>query len=126
MQDVTGVIVGDQDVGKPCLLITYTSNAFPQENVPPALDPWAAAIPVKGKELVFKLWDTRGHQDYDALRPFVYPQADVILVCFSVASAVSFENVLTRWLPEIQEHRLDIPILLVGTKSDPKSGQISG
>jgi Ras-related C3 botulinum toxin substrate 1 len=118
MQDVKCVVVGDQDIGKTCLLITYTSNAFPQENVPPAMELWASTIPVKGKEITFRLWDTRGHQDFDHVRPLAYPQTDVFLVCFSVTSPVSFENVLTRWLPEIKQHSPDTPILLVGTKSD--------
>ena len=31
--------------------------------------------------------------DYDRLRPLSYPQTDVFLVCFSVVSPASFENV---------------------------------
>jgi len=32
-------------------------------------------------------------EDYDRLRPLSYPQTDVFLVCFSVVSPASFENV---------------------------------
>ena len=34
-----------------------------------------------------------GQEDYYRLRPLSYPQTDVFLVCFSVASRASFENV---------------------------------
>ena len=34
-----------------------------------------------------------GQEDYDRLRPLSYPQTDVFLVCFSVISPASFENV---------------------------------
>ncbi len=34
-----------------------------------------------------------GGQDYDRLRPLSYPQTDVFLVCFSVVSPASFDNV---------------------------------
>ena len=34
-----------------------------------------------------------GQEDYDRLRPLSYPQTDVFLVCFSVVSPSSFENV---------------------------------
>merc|ERR1712048_918357 len=64
------------------------------------------------------LWDTAGQEDYDRLRPLSYPQTDVFLVCFSVISSASFENVKTKWVPEIQHHAPGVPILLVGTKSD--------
>lgn len=35
----------------------------------------------------------KGQEDYDRLRPLSYPQTDVFLVCFSVVSPSSFENV---------------------------------
>ncbi len=34
-----------------------------------------------------------GKEEYDRLRPLTYPETDVFLVCFSVASPASFENV---------------------------------
>ena len=40
------------------------------------------------------LWSfISGQEDYDRLRPLSYPQTDVFLVCFSVVSPSSFENV---------------------------------
>jgi Ras-related C3 botulinum toxin substrate 1 len=64
------------------------------------------------------LWDTAGQEDYDRLRPLSYPQTDVFLICFSVVSPSSFENVTSKWCPEIKHHCADAPILLVGTKID--------
>jgi Ras-related C3 botulinum toxin substrate 1 len=40
------------------------------------------------------------------------------LVCFSVASPSSFENVVSKWYPEIKHHCPDAPMILVGTKID--------
>merc|ERR1719479_621282 len=73
---------------------------------------------VDGKPINLGLWDTAGQEDYDRLRPLSYPQTDVFLVCFSVISQASFENVKTKWVPEIQHHAPGVPIVLVGTKSD--------
>ncbi len=39
------------------------------------------------------LWDTAGQEDYDRLRPLSYPDSHVILICFSVDSPDSLENV---------------------------------
>ena len=50
------------------------------------------------------LFDTAGQEDYDRLRPLSYPETDVFLVCFSVVSPSSFENVKEKWYPEIKHH----------------------
>lgn len=49
-----------------------------------------------GKPISLGLWDTAGQEDYDRLRPLSYPQTDVFLVCFSLVSPASFENVKTK------------------------------
>lgn len=59
-----------------------------------------------------------GQEDYDRLRPLSYPQTDVFLVCFSVTSPASFENVKEKWFPEVRHHCPGVPCLIVGTQID--------
>ena len=46
------------------------------------------------------------------------PCQDVFLVAFSIISPHSFDNVKSKWYPEIQHHAPGVPLLLIGTKSD--------
>lgn len=69
------------------------------------------------------LFDTAGQEDYDRLRPLSYPQTDVFLVCFSVTSPASFENVREKWFPEVHHHCPGVPCLIVGTQTDLRDDQ---
>ena len=69
------------------------------------------------------LFDTAGQEDYDRLRPLSYPQTDVFLVCFSVVSPASKENVVEKWLPEVQHHCPGVRCLVVGTQIDLRTDE---
>ena len=86
---------------------------------------------VDGEPVTFEMCDTPGQDDFDTLRPLVYPNTDVFLVCFSVVIPSSFHNIREKWIPEIRKstqknkkkrksknQKDDIPIVLVGTQSD--------
>ncbi|TPX50363.1 hypothetical protein SeLEV6574_g00941 [Synchytrium endobioticum] len=93
MQAIKCVVVGDGAVGKTCLLISYTTNAFPGEYIPTVFDNYSANVMVDSKPINLGLWDT-------------------------AVSPPSFENVRTKWFPEISHHAPNTPIILVGTKLD--------
>ncbi|KAF2887975.1 hypothetical protein ILUMI_18198, partial [Ignelater luminosus] len=40
------------------------------------------------------------------------------LICYSVSGRASYENVASKWAPEVRHHMPHIPIILVATKVD--------
>ncbi|XP_033228424.1 ras-like GTP-binding protein RhoL isoform X2 [Belonocnema kinseyi] len=117
--------VGDGMVGKTCMLITYTRKIFPTEYVPTVFDNYPEKIMLDGNEYNVTLWDTAGQEDYERLRPLSYPHTDCFLLCFSVSARSSYENVFSKWHPEIKHHCPNVPIVLVGTKTDLRSEENS-
>ena len=118
MELIKCVVVGDGTVGKSCLIITYSTKSFPERYIPTVYDNYSVNIITKGKQIQLALWDVSGQEDYDRLRPLIYPETNVFLVCFSVVNWASFENVWLKWYPEIRHHCPSTPIVLVGTKLD--------
>jgi small GTP-binding protein len=98
------VFIGDGAVGKTCMLISYCKNAFPEDFVPTVFDNYYAIVMVNDQQLEFGLWDTAGEEEYDQLRPLSYPGTDVFAICFSLINKTSFDNVLTKWIPEMTRY----------------------
>ncbi|CAG59125.1 uncharacterized protein GVI51_F04895 [Nakaseomyces glabratus] len=124
MQTLKCVVVGDGAVGKTCLLISYTTNQFPADYVPTVFDNYAVTVMIGDEPYTLGLFDTAGQEDYDRLRPLSYPSTDVFLVCFSVISPPSFENVKEKWFPEVHHHCPGVPCLVVGTQVDLRDDKV--
>jgi small GTP-binding protein len=118
MNHIKCVVVGDGAVGKTCLLLSYTTNAFPDEYIPTVFDNYSANVMVEDQQINLQLWDTPGQEDYKKFRLISYPQTDVFMICFSLLAPTSLENAQNMWAPEIKEHCPTTPYLLVGMKSD--------
>lgn len=112
------VIVGDGACGKTCLLIVFSKDEFPEVYVPTVFENYVADTRVDDKTVELALWDTAGQEDYDRLRPLSYPDTDVILMCFSIDSPDSLENIPEKWVPEVKHFCPNVPIVLVGNKKD--------
>mmetsp|Transcript_18455 Transcript_18455/g.46936 ORF Transcript_18455/g.46936 Transcript_18455/m.46936 type:complete len:192 (-) Transcript_18455:152-727(-) len=112
------VVIGDGAVGKTCLLISYANNRFPEDYIPTVFDNYVVNLTAGDQTIELGLWDTAGQEEYDRLRPLSYANANVFLVCFSIVNPVSFENVSSKWYPEVVHFCPDVPQILVGTKTD--------
>ncbi|KAL0481184.1 Rho-related protein Rac [Acrasis kona] len=127
-RDVKLVVVGDGAVGKTCLLWVYARDTFPETYVPTVFDNTNCNTVVDGRTVNLGLWDTAGQEEYDrsvtlSLRPLSYPGSNIFLMCFSVVSSTSYQNIKKKWHPEVTHHMSNTPIILgsnaiVGTKID--------
>lgn len=118
MQSIKCVVVGDGEVGKTGLLITFTTNSFPDTYIPTVFDNYSSTIMLNEKPVEVGLWDTAGQEEYARLRTLSYPGTDVFLICFSLVHPTSLENVRDKWTPELSHYAPEVPRVLVGTKMD--------
>lgn len=118
------VVIGDGAVGKSCLLFAYIENKFPDGYQPTVFENKALERDFyindsdEKSTVMLNLWDTAGQEEFDRIRPFSYRETDVFLVCFSVVSESSLNNLQQKWIPEIDHHCSTALKVLVGLKCD--------
>ncbi|QLL33775.1 hypothetical protein HG536_0F01000 [Torulaspora globosa] len=113
------VVVGDRGVGKTCLLISYVQRQFPTGYVPTVFENYVTKVEGPKKKIIeLALWDTGGQEEYNRLRPLSYSEVDILMVCYSVGSKASLQNVEDLWMPEVKHFCPNAPTMLLGLKSD--------
>ena len=78
----------------------------------------SADIYVDGVHIELSLWDTAGQEEFDRLRSLSYDDTHAIMLCFSVDSKDSLENVESKWVGEIAENCQGVKLVLVALKCD--------
>jgi len=91
-----------------CVVSTYTSPILTS----------SADIYIDNTHVELSLWDTAGQEEFDRLRSLSYDDTHAIMLCFSVDSPDSLENVETKWVGEIAENCPGVKLVLVALKCD--------
>lgn len=113
------IIVGDSNVGKSCLLLSFTNRrfeAFP--NITLCVEFGVRTVTVDGKTIKLQIWDTAGGENFRSITRSYFRGAAGALLVYDITSRDSF-NHLTQWIEEVREHGSSkTVILLIGNKSD--------
>ncbi|CAL8389283.1 unnamed protein product [Arctogadus glacialis] len=121
------VLVGDTAVGKTSLLLRFTSEEFPEAYKPTVYENMGVDVYMDGAPISLGLWDTAGDDTYQSIRPMSYQQADVVLLCFSVANPSSLADVRHKWMAEVRRHLPAVPVVVVGLQTDQReASQLRG
>ncbi|KAI6781872.1 GTP-binding protein-like protein [Emericellopsis cladophorae] len=112
------VLLGDGASGKTSLLNVFTRGYFPTVYEPTVFENYVHDIFVDNVHIELSLWDTAGQEEFDRLRSLSYDDTDLIMLCFSVDSKDSLENVESKWVGEIADNCPGVKLVLVALKCD--------
>jgi small GTP-binding protein len=116
------IIIGNSGVGKSCLMHRVTTNEFSEDHEVTVGVEFGSLL-VKMEETVLKLqiWDTAGQESFQSITKIFYRGAHAVLLTYSVASQLSFQN-LQHWLSEVRaQSEADAIVVLVGNQKDRDS-----
>ncbi|XP_046357582.2 rho-related protein racF2-like [Haliotis rufescens] len=111
------VLVGDKFVGKSSLGSFYVLGYLPCDLLQMG-QMKNKTITKNGRLYTINLLETGSGDEYDRLRPLAYPNAEVMLLCFSVEKKESLELIQTKYFEEVLLHCPRVPQLLVACKTD--------
>ncbi|CAL5866476.1 uncharacterized protein PFLUO_LOCUS684 [Penicillium psychrofluorescens] len=112
------VLLGDGACGKTSALNVFTRGFFPTVYEPTVFENYVHDIFVDNVHMELSLWDTAGQEEFDRLRALSYEDTHVLMLCFSVDSSDSFENVGSKWIAEINENCPGVRVVLTALKCD--------
>ncbi|EGY21253.1 GTP-binding protein RHO3 [Verticillium dahliae VdLs.17] len=95
---------------------------FPTVYEPTVFENYVHDIFVDNVHIELSLWDTAGQEEFDRLRSLSYDDTDLIVLCYSVDSKDSLENVESKWVGEIADNCPGVKLVLVALKCDLREG----
>ena len=110
------VIVGNASSGKTSVLNRYRSAKFNETYVPTIFSNTLETIREGNILLELCIGDTSGQIKHRPLRHLSYADVNVIVICYSIDSQDSFDNIIKVWIPEVKNYCPNIPIILLGNK----------
>ena len=113
------VILGEGRVGKTSILSKYFSKKF-DEGQKSTINPsfYELNKDYQGKKVNFKIWDTAGQEQFNAINTMYYQNAVGALLVYDVTISETFERV-KDWVHTLQEMvGKDITFVIAGNKFD--------
>jgi len=117
--DLKIVLLGQQHVGKSCLVDRFLNSKFDaqQKNTIGAAFGAKRVYLPNGRGMTLGIWDTAGAERFESLSRVYYHSAGSALVCFDPTKIDTWHK-LDFWVGELQENEPRCKIYLVETKQD--------
>eukprot|EP00924_Labyrinthula_sp_SR-Ha-C_P010681 maker-scaffold_49-snap-gene-1.95-mRNA-1 protein AED:0.22 eAED:0.22 QI:0/0/0/0.5/0.66/0.75/4/0/203 len=114
MQQFICNVIGDEGVGKSCMIMSFVKGVFPEDQAHVAHTDYTKNLMVDDKQVI--------RASCGILLPVYHEDTAVFIICYAVNHQISFDNMKVKWVPEIKVLYRDKPFLLVGTKTDTRDG----
>lgn len=112
------VVVGDGMIGKTSMIKQFIQEDIQTKYSPTLYEKHFVSFEVAQENFHMEIRDTSGQLDYSRLRSLGYSDVDAFIICYSVGNLISYENITTKWIPEIKKYSPKTPFILVGLKTD--------
>jgi Ras-related protein Rab-6A len=113
------IFLGDQNVGKSCILNRFMNDTFTEEyQATIGLDFQSKNVQIDNQDIHLLLYDTAGQEKFRSLIPMYTRDSNIILLVYEINNKDSFIH-LPDWLNDLSNvNKEDVIFALVGNKID--------
>ena len=115
------VLVGDNNVGKSCLLLRFVDHTYTESYISTVgVDFKIRSVDINNNKIAkLQIWDTAGQERFRTMGGYSYRGAHGVLLVFDLTDRESFDNI-KQWLSDIERSCgfTKIQFILIGNKCD--------
>ncbi|XP_059845488.1 GTP-binding protein Rit2-like isoform X2 [Hypanus sabinus] len=113
------VMLGAGGVGKSAMTMQFISHRFPDCHDPTIEDAYKTQVRIDDNPAYLDILDTAGQAEFTAMRDQYMRGGEGFIICYSITDRRSFQEAAEfKELIYRVRHTYDIPIVLVGNKTD--------
>ena len=117
--------LGNSMVGKSSLIARFIENKFFNSYISTiGIDFFKKKVEIGDNEIDLQIYDSAGQEKYKSISKQYYHNSEGILLVFDLTSQESFVA-LDDWIEDLEKVEKDLPIILVGNKSDLDGRDVS-
>jgi len=107
------VVIGDSGVGKTTFMMKLNYNEFHQD-IKSTIGSGVFELKLQGHKFI--VWDTAGQERYRSLLPMYFRDAKAVMIVYDTNSE---NNNIMNWIKILEQNYINnVPIILIGTKTD--------
>ena len=120
------VFLGDQNVGKSCVISRYVYDSFDEgSNATIGVDFVVKSVYHHGNTYKIHFWDTAGQERFHSLIPSYIKDCQIAVLVYDVSNRKTFENI-DKWISKIKDERGDdINLGLMANKIDVLNREVT-
>ena len=119
------ITLGNSLVGKSSLIARFIENKFFDSYISTiGIDFFKKKVEIGDNEIDLQIYDSAGQEKYKSISKQYYHNSEGILLVFDLTSQESFVA-LDEWIEDLEKVEKDLPIVLVGNKSDLDDRDVS-
>jgi small GTP-binding protein len=119
VRNVKAVVLGNTAVGKTSLIQAVCFDEMANAEHLPTIGASLLKFTYQadGFDAVIHFWDTAGQEKFHSLVPMYLKHSHICYLVFALNNLKSFDD-LEKWTNQIREILSNVPIILIGNKSD--------